>query len=224
MADYADVQSIDALRDIRASLLTFLDDAKIALSDAEFDIRRTTEWLTNEQPMYWKGEIKHWYQKLTEAKADLARKKMAKFSDRQPDTIVEEKKVKRCEMMLEEAERKLKLCKTLIPELQHAIQEYRGQSMPLLGMVDNDIPRSAVWLDRLVESLENYLRLAPPETPKPAAVGGGAAADTMTRPPTPPPPARPDADLEAELTPEGEDPDERQRGGEQARQVDPDPA
>jgi hypothetical protein len=224
MADHADIQSLDALRDFRAALLTFIDDARIALDDVEFDIRRTSQWLGLEQPAFWKGEIKSWERRLNEARADLARKKLAKFSDRAPDTTVEEKKVKRCEVMLEESHRKLKLCKTLEPELQHAVQEYRGQVVPLLAMLENHIPKAAVRLDRLVEAVENYLRVQAPVTPKPAAVGVGAGADTMTRQPPPTPRPEPAVAGESETisdTPGGTE-DERQRGGEQAGQVDPD--
>ena len=222
MADQADIQSLDALRDFRAALLTFIDDAKLALDDAEFDARRTTQWLQLEQPAFWKGEIKSWERRLNEARADLARKKLAKFSDRAPDTTVEEKKVKRCEMMLEEAHRKLKLCKTLEPELQHAVQEYRGQIVPLMGMLENLIPRATVRLDRMVEAVESYLRVQAPVMPKPAAVGLGAAADTMTRQPTPMPRPEPTPDSDTDTT--GDTEDERERGGEQAGQVDADPA
>lgn len=181
MAETADVLSIDAIRDFRAALCTFADDAKAALDDVEFDLRRTVEWLTNEQRLFWQGEIKRWEQKLGEAKAELARKKLSKFLDRKPDTSQEEKKVKLCETRLEEAHHKLALCKRWLPELQHAVQEYRGQSQPLADMIDAEIPRGIGRLERMIDALESYLRLSAPSTPKASAVGLSGGPESMAR-------------------------------------------
>lgn len=208
MAETADVQSIEAIRDVRAALCLFAEEAKAALDNVDFEVRRTVEWLTNEQRLFWQGEIKRWYQKLNEAKAELTRKKLGKFGEHKPDTTQEEKKVRMCELHLEEAHRKLDLCKKWLPEFQHAVQEYRGQAQPLADMIDVDVPRGVARLDRMIDALESYLRVAAPTAPAAAALGlpeAGASAVTREPPPEPPPNPGPPPSSGVDL-------DERERG------------
>lgn len=162
MADTADVRSVEAIRDLRAALLRYGEDARIALSDVDFDIRKTVDYVANDQRLHWQGEIRRWEQKLAQAKAELHRKKLAKFMDRRPDTSQEEKAVRRAEERLEEAHRKFKRIQQLLPELHHAIDEYRGQAQPLADQLEREVPRAVARLDRMSAALEGYAAIAPP--------------------------------------------------------------
>lgn len=208
MAEAADVRSIDALRDVRAAVCAFAEDAKNALADVDFDIRRTLDWLQNEQRLFWQAELRRWEQNLQMAKADLARKKLGRFLDHKPDTSQEEKAVRQAESRIEEAHKKLDLLKKWVPELLHAVQEYRGSSQPLASLVDVELARALARIDRMLESLEAYLRMAAPRT---AGVGqaerpAGGGGESMAR---------------GEPT-TGTSDDERQRGVEQAEPGDED--
>lgn len=180
MAETADVRSIDALRDLRAALVRFIDDAKGGLNDVDFDIRRTLDWVQNGQRLHWQGEIKRWEQKLSQAKAELHRKKLSAFQGRKPDTSQEEKAVKYAESRVEEGHAKLKLLKRRLPELQHAVQQYRGRSQPLADMLEGDVVKAIARLDRMVDALEAYLSLRAPSGAGPGARGAGA--ESMARP------------------------------------------
>jgi hypothetical protein len=207
MAEAADVRSIDALRDVRAAVHAFAEEAKNALADVDFDIRRTLDWLQNDQRLFWQAELRRWQQNLQIARADLARKKLGRFLDHKPDTSQEEKAVRRAEERIEEAQKKLELLKKWVPELLHAVQEYRGSSQPLASLVDVEMPRAVARIDRMLEALEAYLQMAAPRTEgvgrseRPAAVSG----ESMAR---------------GEAT--GTTDDERQRGLEQAEPGDED--
>jgi hypothetical protein len=176
MAESADVQSLEVLRDVRAAICTFAEDAKNALADVDFEIRRMREWLSNEQRLHWQSEIRRWQQNLSMAKTELHRKKLGKFLDHRPDTSQEEKAVRYAQARLEEAEQKLEAVRRWVPELQHAVQEYRGSSQPLASMVDVDLQRGVARLDRMVDALEAYLQVAVPTTPT------ATASDTTTHP------------------------------------------
>lgn len=182
MAESAEVLSIEVLRDLRNALLRFGEDAELALQDVDFEIRRTLEWLSNEQRLYWQSEIKRWEKNLSTARTELHRKRLANFGDRRPDTTLEERAVRRAEERLETSHKKLERVKRWVPELQHAIQEYRGQSQALADAVEMQIPRHAARLDRMVEALEQYTALTAPRTPDlPVAAGSGTRVESMSR-------------------------------------------
>jgi hypothetical protein len=189
MADAADVRSLDAIREVRQALCAFEEDARNALLDVEFDIRRTREWLANEQRLYWQAEIRRWEQNLDVAKGDLVRKRLGRFLDRKPDTSQEEKAVRFAQDRLEHCRRKLELTRRWAVEFLRDMQEYQSQAQPLADMLDQDVARGRVRLDRMVEAIEAYARLAPP--PVPAAAGAEGAAASMARPADPTPAAAP---------------------------------
>jgi DNA-binding transcriptional MerR regulator len=208
MAESADLQSIQVLRDVRAAFCSFIDDAKNALADVDFEIRRMREWLSNEQRLYWQAEIRRWQQNLSMARTELHRKKLGKFLDHRPDTTQEEKAVRQAQARLENAEQKLETVRRWVPELQHAVQEYRGSSQPLASMVDVELQRALGRLDRMLEALEAYLQIEVPQTPA-ARTAGAASLETMARPAAGYPPL-------VNESPAEETADERERGLEQA--------
>ncbi len=176
MAEYAELLSVEVLKDLRVALVRFAEDTKLALQDVDFDIRRTREWLSNEQRLYWQSEIRRWQQKLSQAKSELHRKKLSRFMDRQPDTSQEEKAVKRAEFRLENAQRKLERVKRWIPELQHAVQEYHTQSQPLADLLEMQLVRDLARLDRMIEAIELYTRMSTPKPEGPASSAGAASS------------------------------------------------
>jgi chromosome segregation ATPase len=178
MAESADVRSIEGLRDVKAALAAFAEDARIALDDVAFEIRRMNEWVGSDMPQHWRGEQKRWEQKLAQARAELARKRLSGMNtDRKPDTSQEEKKVRQCEARIEEALRKQARCKQVIPELQRAIQEYHGPSMRLADQSSVHIPRALARLDRLMDAIEQYAQVTAPSAPRMTGAARGAAPD-----------------------------------------------
>lgn len=210
MADSADVRSIEVLKDVRVAVCAFAEEAKNALADVDFDARRTLDWLQNEQPAFWRSEIRRWQQNLQMARAELARKKLGRFLDHKPDTSQEEKAVRLAESRIQEAEAKLELIKRWLPELLQAVQEYRGSSQPLVSLVEVDLSRAVARIDRMLDALEAYLQTSAPRL-EASSRSDGTGSGSMSR--------GVPVDDQASV---GTDADERQRGVEQAEPRDAD--
>jgi hypothetical protein len=58
MAEHANVSSIDALEAFRADLIQYVEKARVALEDAEGEVRRTRSWLDVDRTGYWGGQLK----------------------------------------------------------------------------------------------------------------------------------------------------------------------
>ncbi len=162
MSEAARVTSVDALKDFREALAAFLDEAKNALVAVEMENRRAVDWLTNHQRLYWAEELKRRRERHSMALTELHRKKLqARPGSTVYDTDQQEA-VRLAIFKVREAEAKIEAVKRWAPQLHHAIDEYQGKARPLGDMLEGDVRHSLALLERMVASLEEYLRLAPP--------------------------------------------------------------
>lgn len=186
MADTANVQSIEALVDFRAALVRFLDEARNALNDADFELNRTTDWLANDRRLYWASEVRKRDREVADARATLHRKELGKFQGSRPDTYQEEKDLRIAKERLEEAIDKVERVKRWLPELEHASHDYRTCARPLADTLDGDMIKALAKLERMIIALEEYVRMQAPrpreEAPSPFARTAPAAAESVARP------------------------------------------
>lgn len=164
MALPVDVSSIDVLRSVREALLLFADDAKGALGAMESEIRHAINWLTQDQRLYWQGEVKRRSDDLSSAKAELGRKRLGVRPGDQPHDSEQREAVRDAKQKLEEAEVKVDSIKRWLPVLERAVMEYDGQARPFADMLEFETETSIAMLDRMIDALDEYLRISVPET------------------------------------------------------------
>lgn len=196
MSNQAAVHSIEALKDLRVALALFSEDAMSALGAVEMEVRRTVQWLQHDRRMYWQDQIKRRREQVASAKAELFRRQLAKRPDSSPSCTEQKEIHRRAEASLHEAEMRLAMVKKWDPALQQALFEYHGSIRRIKDLSSGDVPRAMLKLERMVDALEAYLRVAPPS-------GRGEAsplesiANTIL-----------DEEPETELTAQEEEPDE----------------
>ncbi|HEU5117552.1 MAG TPA: hypothetical protein VFT74_12985, partial [Isosphaeraceae bacterium] len=159
-----DVGSLDTIKDFRAHLVRFGEDAKNALASAEMEITRMVDWLTHDRRFYWEGRIKFYREELSQAKSELHRKRTSNMFGGEANMGEQRENLRDAKRRLEEAEEKLERVRRWIAPMQQAIMEYRSRARPLGDMVDGDIERSVAMLDRMILALEEYLSTAPEST------------------------------------------------------------
>jgi hypothetical protein len=184
MAEKSRVHSIDAVRDVRGALVEFGEEAAGALGSAEMEIRRTQAWLDHEQEQFWKGQIRARQEEVALARSELARKRLRDSPDFPVDLEEEKKRLRRAQGRLEEAEEKLEAVRRWRAIVQKAVLEYEGIARQLANLLELDVPRAVGSLDKMIESLEAYVSLAPPTS-------GAEEAPSMARPEDQPALSRP---------------------------------
>ena len=157
MADAAKVGSIDAIREFREALGTFIEDARNALTSVEMENRRLNEWVKNTQRLYWINEVKRRREKMNEARGELHRRKLSGAGDTEAKETV-----RIANARLRVAEEKVEIVKKAAPILQHAIDEYLGLARPLGDMLGGELEHCMALLDRMAEALEDYIRISSP--------------------------------------------------------------
>ncbi|WP_337173056.1 hypothetical protein [Paludisphaera sp.] len=169
----AEVRSIDALRDFRAALALYGEDVLAALGAVDAEIRRTVQWLQQDRPYFWQEQIKRRRERVAAARADLFRLKLQKTPEHHPSLAEPKERLRQAEAALADAERRLMLTRKWQPALHLAVIEYHGTVQRLKDAASADVPRAMALLTRIVEALEAYLQVQPPD-------GRGAEAARAT--------------------------------------------
>ncbi len=162
MATSARVTSVQAISEFRIALLQFCQAAKEVLGSIDMEIRRMSDWVERDRLSYWQREIRNCQEELAQAKADLFRKQITRISGQNPDLLEEKDALRRAQYRLEEAEEKVQRCRLWGGrQLPRAIDEYQGPGRQLAAIVEGNPPSIAIYMDRVIRSLEAYLELDP---------------------------------------------------------------
>jgi len=168
MAEFARVTSLDALRQFKAALADFAEQAGLALSESQSDVQRTIGWLTNDRMAHWQRELKKRNEKLALAKSELFRKQL-ESNDTRTSAVVERKNVAKAERLVEEAEEKIKNCKKWRTALERELMLFRAACAQVAAAVQADVPITIGRMDKMIASLEAYITLAAPTGSSPTA-------------------------------------------------------
>ncbi|OHB62310.1 MAG: hypothetical protein A2Y76_01065 [Planctomycetes bacterium RBG_13_60_9] len=167
----ARVSSVLVLRQLGASLVTFAETVSVALEEAGADVQRTRRWLAEDRYRYWRTQVQVRAERFTQAQLAL---KQREVFDRTlsgtPSSCVDERKaLKMAQGQLQEAEHKLSRVKAWSQQIERELSDYRGAVQRLVSALEVDIPNARARLDKMIDSLEAYLALAPPEMPRSAS-------------------------------------------------------
>ena len=162
MSTQADVHSIDSLKQLRVALALFSEEALAALGTVDMEVKRTIRWLQHDRREYWQNQIKRRREQVSQAKAEVFRRKLAKTADYTPSMSEQNELLRRAEVSLQDAETRAALVKKWEPALQQAALEYRASTRRISNFASGDVLRAAALLDRLIDALEGYLHVALP--------------------------------------------------------------
>jgi len=189
MTQSARVTSIDAVQQFKEALCIFCEQARDAICQVQMESRRVVDWLLFEAPSYWERALRAAEKDLANAKADLFRIQLQRSSGNRVDDIEQKKAVERAKHRIEEASEKLKSVQHWGRVAQRAHQEYEGRARRLADLVEGDPPPSVLFMEKVLETLDAYLQVAPPpsvrDAPIPASAPGSTtpATASVTAPP-----------------------------------------
>lgn len=163
MAGPARVVAVEVFGEFRTALSVFRDDVADALVAVDLECQRILEWLKTEQLDFWKKQHRRFEEKLNEARGDLHRKKITAMDGN--NSFVDEKAtIKKCQRAVEEADRKMTLCRKWAQAAGAAIEEYQASAQGLTGTLEIDLPKALNRLSTLMKAVDAYLEVALPRT------------------------------------------------------------
>jgi hypothetical protein len=194
MSGGAHVDSFEVLRDFRAAVATFADEARDALATYDLELGRTLEWLLAHQPQAWQQEIRNAEEAVRVARIELGRCRSQRLPGGGEPSCMEEKKILEREKRRQQfAEEKLIATRKWGQNFTRDATQYTSRASQLGDLLDADLPRALALLDRVMLALEAYAglnsgmeRSSEPRSPGPS---GAAASQPAPASPDPAPPA-----------------------------------
>jgi hypothetical protein len=165
MDNAANIDAIETLNTLRAELTRLGQRIAGALDEAENEVQRTARWLRQDCPRRWKDQLRKRQDAVTAAKAVLHQKKLWDNTVVTPTSHIDEKKsLALAERQYEEARQKLRRIGQGVIQMEREGAIFKNHLQRLRHVVEIEVPNAKAWIDRMIESLENYLALAVPET------------------------------------------------------------
>lgn len=153
MSDQAKVSSIDALEAFRADLIQYLEKVRVALENAEGDVRRTRTWLDVDRAGYWSRQLKQRQKMLDQAEAELYN--VVLTSPRDSHTV-QKMAVARAKRAIEEAEEKLRRIKHWRQAFDHRVIPVMRQMDPMFFVIGQHLPKGVQALTGMITALQAY--------------------------------------------------------------------
>lgn len=173
MSQQARVTSTEALQDFYVTLIKIIEDANASLTAADMQARRAIDTIKFDRKAHWERELKKRHEELSQAKIALKARQNAPGKQ---DITEQEAAVKRAQARVKEAEEKLEAIRKWGRALEKAHEEYSSKSRKFRDMVEGDPPPIVAAMDRINQSLENYVQFRSTLSSPGAGKKGGAAA------------------------------------------------
>ncbi|QDU36559.1 hypothetical protein Mal4_08460 [Maioricimonas rarisocia] len=167
----AHVTSIAALRDFKAALKEFQDEAGVALSTLQLEAQRVLEWCEHDRPAYWTREVRRAFDKVAETRSALNSCQMRTVAGRRSSCIEEKQAFEKAKRRLQHSQEQVERTRRWAVRLRHVCDEFRSHLGTTQRAFDGEIPRTLGLLERMLTALEAYAEVAPP------------AEETTSRPP-----------------------------------------
>ena len=152
----ANVQSLDALRDVRLALILFQERATSALGGLRTKIDRTRAWLEQDRPLYWRDQERNAYDRVASARVAFDMCRLRTVGGRHPECIEEKVALQRAKARLGYCQQKVDIVRRVNVEVGRQADDYRGRSGPLQRLLDEDIPNVMAMLSRMIDAIEAY--------------------------------------------------------------------
>ena len=157
MAEAAKVGSIDAIREFREALGTFIEDARNALTSVEMENRRLNEWVKNTQRLFWINEVKRRREKMNEIRGELHRRKLSGAGDTEAKEAV---RIAKNRLQVAETEGRDRQEGRAGPPARH--RRIPRLARPLGDMLTGELENCMAMLERMAEALDDYIRISSP--------------------------------------------------------------
>lgn len=162
----ADIQSIQALADLRAALVRFGADTEAALRAMDAEVRRTLEYL-GERERHWQVKVRAAEEEYRRACAALAACQSDRYTDPKtgqtytPPCTAEHEWVRRAGVALAEARARLKEVQEWRRLVERSAEEYQRQARRMVTWLREELPKASSLLEHKVSILQAYTSIGP---------------------------------------------------------------
>ncbi len=154
MSEGAQVNSVEAIGQFRASLVVFVSKARAALEEALDEPRRLQTWLENDCRSYWQRELRRRQRLLDETQQELFRSKLSTLGAQTSNQVLA---VERAKMAVRKAEQKNEAVKRWTREFENRAAPLTKRVEQLQTYAETDLGKAVASLAGVIRVLESYL-------------------------------------------------------------------
>jgi hypothetical protein len=160
----AHVRRISVIRDFRARLIRFAEEVEGALLSVQSEIQRASEWIEQDRPRYWTVQVQKAFDQVAAARTALNTCQMRTVAGRRPSCIEEKQALASARRRLQHCQEQIERVKRWSTKIRHESDEFRGRLAGLRRLLEFDIPRALLLLERTADVLEAYADIDPAGT------------------------------------------------------------
>ena len=157
----ANIQSLDALKDMRVALILFLERAQMAMGELRQKVDRTVDWLESDRPNYWRDQEHKAYDLVAGTRIAYETCRLRTTGGRKSDCIEEKKAFERAKARMEYVRQKQEIVRKWVVQAGREANEYRARTSNFLRMLENDVPNLISQIGRMIDAVEAYLESQP---------------------------------------------------------------
>jgi hypothetical protein len=166
MGQGARVSSIDILQTIAVALKKFHCEAGSSMDDLDVELHRALEWIFHDRKEFWTHERRVAEERVAEARIQLKQAQASRrIADYRPGCIDEQKALEKAKRRLQIAEEKVRAVQHWTTVIERAVDACQRSRAQFTAWLDNDVPKGIAKLNRMSDSLENYVSLDVPVDP-----------------------------------------------------------
>ncbi|SRR6056297_820280 len=160
------VRSIDALLELAQGLCELGEGFDRVVQDTQAALHQARAWLEEEQPAYWKHQIRLAEQQVSVAEDRLMQVASTTHASDRPPATVEKKQLTLARRRLAFCLRQYQAIRRHRGEVEQAIERLAGPLAEVEEWVSARLPAARGELQQMVEVLQRYNRAVPPPSPK----------------------------------------------------------
>ncbi len=176
-AGQANIQSLDALRDMRLALITYGERTENALGELRSKIDRTMAWLQQDRPNYWREQERRAYDGVASARIAYETCRLRTVGGRHSECIEEKIAFQRAKHRLEFCQHKMEVVRRWNVEAGRQVDEYRGRAGPLQRFLEDELPKIQARLSRMIDAIEAYASIQSSDKGAVISLGSTASND-----------------------------------------------
>jgi hypothetical protein len=167
MAQSANITSIEALRLLKAAVVTFEEEVQAAIVALEMEARRPVEWIEHDRKQYWPKQVRKASDEVSEARLALQRCELTISGEDNRSCYDERKALMKAKKRLEKCEEKVRAVRQWSPKIRKEVEEFEVQTAKLKQFLESDFVKAPAALARMADALDQYVQ---------QGAGGGSIA------------------------------------------------
>jgi sensor histidine kinase regulating citrate/malate metabolism len=158
----AHVRDIQVIREFRAAVLEFIDEATSSLEAMLMELQRGVMWVEQDRPRYWTNEVRKGFDKVAETRVSLNRCQMRTVAGQRSSCIEEKQAFAKAKLRLQHCQEQVDQVKRWTVKVRHDSDEFRARLSALKRLLEIDLPQACALLEQTAAILESYAEIVPP--------------------------------------------------------------